>query len=547
MVLGPHHAVLQVGWIPVSSTRRLPAPVRLRDARQVSDAERPNDTDAEARLEDVAQRFASVLGEDRLVEFPATGLDRVGVPVWATWWAGDEGRGEIPTSGIGYGSTQLRARVGALGECVEHVASQRAMRGLATQHGSLREMRRAHGEQGVVDPRLLGLPAGADFDDDRPLTWWPLRRLRRGTYLPGPDLLGDEVWAPAEHVASARGELPASPPGGWLITPVTNGLGAGGRLDQAVAHGVLEVLQRDGNGLTFRAMDTGVVLDLEGVRDAETLAALERLREAGVEVVAKVAATDFAMANIDVVGMAPDDDVLSATACGEAVHPDREEALRKAVLEFASARARKQLMHGSLDAVRTIAPPSFVRQMEQVDPALEEQWVLTAMTSWLQASREEWEEPLRRTVLRRTRTVPFGDLPTTEVASEDLLGTVADRLAAEGYDILVADLSPAPELGVHAAKVLVPGLEVETVAYARLGERNVRRLLDQGRDDLVRLGDQPPGWARVHLTGEAEDRLGGPAWLDRGALDRVAGSLLPLYREPGWQAAQVALARTSGA
>ncbi|WP_210440321.1 YcaO-like family protein [Nocardioides xinjiangensis] len=494
--------------------------------------------DVEAALREVAERFVSALGPDRLIEFPVTQLDRVGVPVWATWWTGADGRGESTTSGLGYGATELRARVGALGECVEHVGSRLALAGREVERGSTREMRRRHGHHGVVDPRLLGLPAGTDFDDDRPLAWWALRRLRGGS------LTDEQVLAPAELVASARGELPAeAAPGGWLVTPVTNGLGAGGRLEQAIAHGVLEVLQRDGNGLTFRAMDTGVVLDLDGVRDAETLAVLDRLRAAGVDVVAKLAATDFGMANIDVVGMADDDDILSATACGEAVHPDREEALRKAVLEFASARARKQLMHGPLDAVRGVAPPEFLAQVEAVDPAGEEQRVLAAMLAWLRAPREHWEPLLRGKVLARRTTVRFTDLPSEAVAGDDVLAVLCGRLESEGHEVLVADLSPAPEDGVHAAKVLVPGLEVETVAYGRIGERNVRRLVQAGRTDLVRVGEAPAGWARVHLTAEAEQRLGGPAWLDRHALDAVAGSLLPLYREPGWHAAQVALAR----
>jgi ribosomal protein S12 methylthiotransferase accessory factor len=100
---------------------------------------------------------------------------------------------------------------------------------------------------------------------------------------------------------------------------------------------------------------------------------------------------------------------------------------------------------------------------------------------------------------------------------------------------------------VHAVKVVVPGLEVETVAYGRIGERNARRLLEAGRDDLLRVGAAPGGWQRVHLTAGAEQRLGGPAWLDRGRLEALADGLLPLYREPGRHAAQLAQAAGSRA
>ena len=97
-----------------------------------------------------------------------------------------------------------------------------------------------------------------------------------------------------------------------------------------------------------------------------------------------------------------------------------------------------------------------------------------------------------------------------------------------------------------AAKVVVPGLEVETVAYARLGERNLRRLLAAGRDDLVGVGEQPAGWSQVHLTAAAQERVGGPAWLDRAALDRLPGLLFPLYREPARHAAPLALTSAGG-
>ena len=79
----------------------------------------------------------------------------------------------------------------------------------------------------------------------------------------------------------------------------------------------------------------------------------------------------------------------------------------------------------------------------------------------------------------------------------------------------------------------------------QVGERNARRLLEAGRDDLLRVGAAPPGWQRVHLTPDAEDRLGGPAWLDRRALDALVDGLLPLYREPSRHTAQLALAARS--
>lgn len=500
-----------------------------------ADAAPPSPAD-DPGLAAAAERFEATLGRESLLEFELTPLDTVGVPVWSSWWSE---RGTGGTGGIGYGPTVQRARVGALGECVEHVRAGRALAGAPTEQGSLAQLRRRHGPDGVVDPRLLGLPAGVPFDDDTPLVWWPMTRLADGA----------TVLAPVELVASAGSELPQErPPAGWLTTPVSNGLGAGSSLEQALAHAVLEIVQRDGNGLSFRAFDTGQVLDLDGVTDPVTRWALDLLRAAGVQVLAKIASTDFDMANIDVVGAAPDDDVLSATACGEAVHPDREVALRKAVLEFANARPRKQFMHGPLDAVRAIAPAHYEDVIASMDPAAEEQRVLEAMVGWLRLPREEWRPLVEAGVLRTDAVVPFAGLPTSTTDGDAAahLADVTGRLTAQGYDVLYRDLSPAGvdgAEGVNAVKVLVPGLEVETVAYHRIGERNVRRLLDNPRHDLVVVGDHgPAGWAPVHLTDEAVERLGGRAWLDVDGLDRLSAPLLPLYREPSRHTAQKRLA-----
>jgi hypothetical protein len=80
--------------------------------------------------------------------------------------------------------------------------------------------------------------------------------------------------------------------------------------------------------------------------------------------------------------------------------------------------------------------------------------------------------------------------------------------------------------------VLATGLEVETMSYGRIGERGVRRLVEHD-EGLAVVGADPGGWARVHLTADAEERLGGPAWFDRAGADRRVGALYALYREPG--------------
>ncbi len=96
------------------------------------------------------------------------------------------------------------------------------------------------------------------------------------------------------------------------------------------------------------------------------------------------------------------------------------------------------------------------------------------------------------------------------------------RLEQAGFEVLYVDLS-LPGTGVHAVKMIVPGLEVETMSYQRIGERNIRRLLarqaaDANLPTLVGVGDAPVGALPIPLTDLARQRLGGEAWLDHSKM-----------------------------
>lgn len=467
-------------------------------------------------------------------EFAIAGLDVLDVPLHSA---------VLPTSpqypgggsGLGYGATREEARTGALGEMAEMALSLRAHQGIEREQGSYAELTRRHGHDRVADPRTLCLEAGSAYDDDRPLQWLPMTRQRDG----------ETVLVPAELVASAPEDLPGDPPpGGWLTTVITNGQGAAFDADRAVAHALLEVLQRDGNATAFRAMDRGVVVDLAGLRDPDALSLLDRLDAAGIDVLVKLASTEFGIVDVYAVGCSRDGSEpvpVMATACGEAAHPDRDTAIRKALHEFASARSRKAFMHGPYDVVLPATPPGYLEHWRGGHPPerlVEEDRALEAMLAWTRMGTGALVDLLADTVLSQRSTVALADLPTW--SGDDLPARVLGSVQAAGHDVLV-ELQPSAGDAV-AAKVLVPGLEAETMSYGRIGERGVRRLAERG-DPLVAVGADPGGWARVHLTADAEERLGGPAWFDRAGADRRIGPLYALYREPGRHTVAEVLAR----
>ena len=141
--------------------------------------------------------------------------------------------------------------------------------------------------------------------------------------------------------------------------------------------------------------------------------------------------------------------------------------------------------------------------------------------------------------------VAFSDLPHTELDPGDrvkVLSVVVDRLRDAGLDVLYVDYS-SPNGEVSAVKAIVPGLEVETMSYGRIGPRNLRRLLDRD-SDLIVTGDASgrPAARRILLAPEWEAELG-QAWFDFEELERTVGNLYPLYREPGRHVAALAAER----
>ena len=480
--------------------------------------------------------YRAALPPGRLLEFSLTPLDRLGIPVQTlTLFPSDEAGGPGLSwplcEGTGYGETPEAARVGAYGELTEEVSSSAALARLPRVTGSYREMLARHGERGIIDPVALCLEAGSPYTPDMVLEWIEGRRWSTD----------EPVSIPAEFVACAGMDVPPRPGVGRLVTPITNGHGAGTTLAMAQAHGLLELLQRDGNSVHYRALAGDVAIDPGTVRDPAARTLLDHYEAAGIEIIIKVAATDFGCVNLYVVGH---DRVASggglpvmAAACGEAVHPSPEVALRKALLEFASSRARLALFHGPLDVVRQVTPPGYLEAYREiVNPADEEPRGLAGMQRWVTLDLAGMREVLAPVFAVRER-VSFADLPRADnLAPADLLRFTVTRLEQAGFETLHVDLSP-PGTGVHAVKMIVPGLEVETMSYQRIGERNVRRLLARRAADasfptLVGVGDAPVGTLPVALTAPARQRLGGEAWLDGSKLAAVMENLYVLYREP---------------
>ena len=483
--------------------------------------------------------YVASMPEGKVELFALSPLDRTGVACWnAIFLNGDGTRwhGVVP-HGVGYGVDDASAIIGTTGELAEAVHSAVQIWQMPRRTATYAALRAECGERGVADPVSLVLPAGSTVDADTTLEWVPAHRWPSG----------ETVWVPIDIAACSVGDLTD----GYVpfTTPITNGLGAGPTLDFAIGHGICELLQRDGNGTGFRAMDRGIALEFgpDEPHDPRTRALLTALDGLGIEVIPKFATDEFGTANVYCVGAERPGTVaaypIMVTAAGEASSLDREHALRKALFEFAAARVRKMFSHADLADIAGVAPADYLERFRAHHTlGSEESRSLTAMVDWLRLDQPTIRGLLADTVLSRQATKKFSELPTWDgpLAGTGLVEELARRFAPHGMEILYVDFSPPGHPEVRVVKAIVPGLEVETMSYHRIGVRGVRKLLDRG-SKLVGLGAPPPGAQAVRMTDAAQGSLGGPAWLDTAEVDRIVGRLYPLYREPEVHSAPISM------
>ena len=472
-------------------------------------------------LETYKSALAPALATGTLFEFPLAGMDRLGLPLWNVAFLGADG---ALSDGFGYGPTLEAAQTSAWGETIEWYWAREALKTLPRVSGAYAAL--VQSGKHAIDPVALNLSAGSRYSRaTTELIWieakhWPS---------------GEGVWVPIEFAAPRAADIgPGIDPSSLLAVPITNGLGAGPSFAHALAHGLLEALQRDGNSVQYRALDQGVAVTLDDVQSPETRALLAHLDAEGIEIIVKLAATDFGMANLYVVGYDRDRErvpqPIMLSACGEAVHPDREVALAKALREYTSARARKAFNHGPLKKVRALSPAGYLESFGRKSLRSEDDRALTEMQRWTRLSARDFYQILEHPIYAVTRRAKFTDLPTIQTPDADaLLSLLTERLSAGGLDILYVDFTP-PGSPATILKAIVPGLEVETMTYNRIGGRNLRRLLAQD-SSLAGVGDKPVGALEVRLTDKDADLAG--AWLDPAAIDRTLGPLYALYREPG--------------
>lgn len=242
-----------------------------------------------------------------------TWLDEIGIPVFQAV------RPNARTLSVsqGKGATAMLAKVSAAMEAVELWHAENPDVSVTT--ATVEEI---EGELGYP-LRMLPLATRHFVGPDCRFDWFPATRID-GTgpsYLPSTllhlDSCVDGRWTPAAFRATS------------------NGLASGNVLDEAVLHGLYEVVERDASARD-RRHGTGRPLDLTSVDDPTACLLLERLTSAGIQVTVRFLPSPFGVPTFDVVITSS---LFPVPFGGVGTHLDAGIALCRALTEAAQSRA----------------------------------------------------------------------------------------------------------------------------------------------------------------------------------------------------------------
>jgi ribosomal protein S12 methylthiotransferase accessory factor len=344
-----------------------------------------------------------------------TNLDRIGIPVFSSIRPMAD-RGAISVYN-GKGATPTEARVSAMMEGLERYSAEVRDRELEIKSFSQMD--------GALDPRLLILPEGADPDAMIP-------------WVPGWDIMNDEeILVPANAVFHP---LPSDYK--RLFRTNTSGLASGNVIEEAIFHGLAEVIERDAWALVEATRRMGPLIS--EVENDLAKGLLEKFAAAEVDVYLRDITSDIGVATC----AAASDDVRlrdpTLLTTGMGTHTSAAVAVLRALTEVAQSRLTQ--IHGAREDT-TIA--DFRRQIGyDRTRRLNKHWF---------ASDE---------------TRSFADVPSFE--SDDFLQDIrymCRKLEEAGLErAIVVDLT-REEIGIPVVRVIVPGLEISAVDPERVGKR----------------------------------------------------------------------------
>ncbi len=372
-------------------------------------------------------RLLPQIGVTRIANI--TDLDRVGIPVFSAIRP-SAAAGAISIYS-GKGTTETNARISAIMESFERCLAEQPEVSINLSGIELKAER-------VVDTyESLGESYPALYPDALLLPQ-PVAELTSLEWVMGHDIMNDvEVFVPANAVFH-----PYNPQSGsQLFRSNTNGLASGNTLEEAVLHGLLEVIERDALSIAEYTRNPGKEIVLSE-SDGLNYELKRRMEETGITVKLWLLDSDI---DIPTVVAALDDTVLRDPALlvmGAGSHLSPEIAVTRALTEAAQSRVVQ--IHGA---------------REDTD---RERVVRTFGYEHMKKMNSYWYEELES-----VRMDELKDSSSNTPAAS--IKTVLERLEGIADGAIIVNLSRGVKVPVIRA--IIPAFEVYTLDRERKGER----------------------------------------------------------------------------
>jgi ribosomal protein S12 methylthiotransferase accessory factor len=359
----------------------------------------------------------------------------IGAMGTAEVWLENKNRMEVC---CGFGDNYEDARTAAILEALERYSGvlprgrSSFVRGAAS---SLREH--------AVNPRLLGLHSAEQYlqhserlqpySDDLELDWvWAFSLLHQRAVLVPMELA---FYSPSREKA--------------IAFDGSNGCSVGSCPEEAIFHGLLEVVERDALLLSWYTGTFEQRIDLDFSNDLELNARLRMLAAAGFECRAFDVTTDFGIPAVLAVALRSDG-AMPTIACAGAAHVQPRRAM---------ARSFRELC-GRIEQIRIDLSSANIRERVRLLGADASLVDSISDHAWRYCGAEM--QSCFHFLLERDRRITLGELERRvgNSASIDLtheLVSSLQKIFAAGSDVIVVDQTPAElgSLGLWTYKVLV--------------------------------------------------------------------------------------------
>ena len=353
----------------------------------------------------------------------ASDVDRIGISVFTCDRIRPDGS---KTSHTGKGVSPIQAQVSITMEAIERYCSEfREEYGGKLVRGSFARLEK---NSNVLDPQELILSRLSNYQHDKEIDWiW------------GHDLSKDEeILVPACAVYH-----PFHQDDAFLFSTHTNGIAAGNTYEEAIIHGLAELIERDAWSIaryTHNFNDALFLEDEPGNRFIINV--LERFEKAEIEIVTKDLTTDL---DVPVVAAFSRDLVYREMfpIDGFGAHLDPRVAMVRSLLEIATTRALFLQKYGLEGLCET--SPLYLQQGEgcEDDPRF---------YAHHQKSLRELDRGYSDDILQDVRTM-------------------IARLSARGLHRVIAVDLWRDDIGMPTVRMIVPGLEIYCFDQTRTGKR----------------------------------------------------------------------------